>query len=120
MYLKIKFIFYLTNGMSVEEDLYYQKKDSMITPEAFEKEVRGIEAQYREQLSEALITKHNKILAFGDTVLADTSIIGFKSYIEPMEQMDSMDSIETCAPYPEEPVEENDYEIVEEVEEVEN
>lgn len=110
MYLKIKFIFYLTNGMSVEEDLFYQKKDSMITPEAFEKEVRGIEAQYREQLSEALITKHNKILAFGDTVLADTSIIGFKSYIEPM---DSMESIETCAPCSEDFTEENDYETME-------
>lgn len=82
MYLKIVFIFYLIHGTIIKEEIFYQKKDNNITNEEFEREVRKFESDFRQQLSNALIHKHNKPLIFGDTILSDTSLLAFKTKVE--------------------------------------
>lgn len=85
MYLKIRFIFYLTSGIEIEEFLTYQKAHQNIPDEDFEKDVKEIETNYRKQLEEFLIYKPNKAISIGDTIFNSSNLIAFKTMIEKVE-----------------------------------
>ena len=90
MYLKIKFIFYLIHGITIEEEIVYQKSRENIDYATFEREVFGFEVEFRKELTDALNSKSNRILSFNNTVFSGSSLVAFKTSIEPFEVNDSL------------------------------
>ena len=82
MYLKIKFIFYLTSGAAIEEEIYYKKRNKENSDEEFQNEVAKFEYDFRKELSEAMRYPSNRLLNFGNTVLIDKSLLAFKTFLE--------------------------------------
>ena len=85
MYLKIKFIFYLIHGITIEEEIVYQKSRENIDYATFEREVFGFEVDFRKELTDALNSKSNRILSFNNTVFSGSSLVAFKTYVETVE-----------------------------------
>lgn len=85
MYLKIKFIFYLIHGITIEEEILYQKRNNEIDDEEFNREIIGFETEFRKELAESLNSKTSRILTFNNTVFNSSSLVAFKTYIETVE-----------------------------------